>query len=1076
MLNINFWKVDIILNYKNYFVSDDEVVRESSDRKTAKAIGIMAGGAAVIFLAVGICFLWRKKKLQFLLNLKGKSEKRGSLEKSQDLLITEGVFTSNREQSSETNMDDLELPFFDFNTIIMATNNFSEQNKLGQGGFGIVYKGRLLEGKEIAVKRLSKNSGQGVEEFKNEVKLIVKLQHRNLVRLLGCSFQMDEKVLVYEYMENRSLDAILFDKARRSSLDWQTRFNIISGIARGLLYLHQDSRFRIIHRDLKASNILLDREMNPKISDFGMARIFGTDQTEANTVRVVGTYGYMSPEYAMDGIFSVKSDVFSFGVLVMEIISGKKNRGFYSANKELNLLGHSWKLWKEGNALELIDSSIDNSYSHSEVLRCIQVGLLCVQERAEDRPTMSSVVLMLSSETATIAEPKNPGFCLGSTPIETDSSSTKSTSRYVGIWYNNLPIQTVVWVANRDSPINDTSGILSINPNGNLELNQNHSTIPIWSTNVSFPQSQRNSISVVAQLSDIANLVLMLNNTKTVIWESFDHPTDTLLPYLKVGFDRKINQSWFLQSWKTDVDPGKGAFTLKFSTIGKPQLFMYNHDLPWWRGGHWNGELLVGIPNMKRDMATFNVSLVEDDNHVALTYNMFDKSVITRIVVQQSGFFQTFTWDNQKTQWNRYWSEPTDQCDNYGTCGSNSNCDPFNFENFKCTCLLGFEPKFPHDWYESRDGSGGCVRNNNASVCRNGEGFVKVVSLKVPDTTVAVAKGGLSLEECEKECLRNCSCTAYAVADVRNGGSGCLAWYGDLMDIQKLTDQGQDLFLRVDAVELAKANSNKSSKGVLGRKRLAAVLVVSIVAIIVLLSCVYCMWKKKRKDEMLQQSNQESSEEEIGAQSNTHSNLPFFSFKTIITATRNFSQEKKLGQGGFGSVYKGCLVNGQEVAVKRLSRDSDQTQRSSLEWGRRFKIICGIARGVLYLHQDSRLKIIHRDLKASNVLLDSAMNPKISDFGMARIFGENEIQARTKRVVGTYGYMSPEYAMEGRYSTKSDVFSYGVLLLEIIAGQRNTHCEIGRDSPNLIGHVWTLWTEGRALDIVDPALNQSYPS
>ncbi|CAJ2678386.1 unnamed protein product [Trifolium pratense] len=405
---------------------DDEVVRESSDRKTAKAIGIMAGGAAVIFLAVGICFLWRKKKLQFLLNLKGKSEKRaGSSEKSQDLLITEGVFTSNREQSSETNMDDLELPFFDFNTIIMATNNFSEQNKLGQGGFGIVYKGRLLEGKEIAVKRLSKNSGQGVEEFKNEVKLIVKLQHRNLVRLLGCSFQMDEKVLVYEYMENRSLDAILFDKVRRSSLDWQTRFNIISGIARGLLYLHQDSRFRIIHRDLKASNILLDREMNPKISDFGMARIFGTDQTEANTVRVVGTYGYMSPEYAMDGIFSVKSDVFSFGVLVMEIISGKKNRGFYSANKELNLLGHSWKLWKDGNALELIDSSIDNSYSHSEVLRCIQVGLLCVQERAEDRPTMSSVVLMLSSETATIAEPKNPGFCLGSTPIETDSSSSK---------------------------------------------------------------------------------------------------------------------------------------------------------------------------------------------------------------------------------------------------------------------------------------------------------------------------------------------------------------------------------------------------------------------------------------------------------------------------------------------------------------------------------------------------------------------------------------------------------------------------------------------------------------------------
>ncbi|ESW31225.1 hypothetical protein PHAVU_002G220200 [Phaseolus vulgaris] len=390
---------------------------------TIRDIGIVVGVAGFILLALGIFILWKKRKLQPI--LKGKTEKRGFSERSQDFLINEGVLSSDREQSGESNMDDLELPLFDFNTITMATNNFSEENKLGQGGFGSVYKGSLKEGQHIAVKRLSKTSGQGIEEFKNEVKLIVKLQHRNLVRLLGCSIQMDEKMLVYEYMENRSLDAILFDKAKKSSLDWQMRFNIICGIARGLLYLHQDSRFRIIHRDLKASNILLDKEMNPKISDFGMARIFGTDQIEANTMRIVGTYGYMSPEYAMDGIFSVKSDVFSFGVLVLEIVSGKKNRGFYLANKELNLLGHAWKLWIEGNAWELSDSSIDTLNSASEVQRCIQVGLLCVQERAEDRPTMSSVVLMLSSDTASMSQPKNPGFCLGTNPMETESSSSK---------------------------------------------------------------------------------------------------------------------------------------------------------------------------------------------------------------------------------------------------------------------------------------------------------------------------------------------------------------------------------------------------------------------------------------------------------------------------------------------------------------------------------------------------------------------------------------------------------------------------------------------------------------------------
>ncbi|KAI4299254.1 hypothetical protein L6164_032731 [Bauhinia variegata] len=389
-----------------------------------KVVGISVA-AAIVILALVFYFLCQKKKLKRILTGKTELTDPVSIERSQDLLFAEVVFSSNREQSAERKLEELELPLFDFNTLTMATNNFSEENKLGQGGFGIVYRGKLVEGQQIAVKRLSRNSGQGTEEFKNEVKLIVKLQHRNLVRLFGCCVEMEEKMLVYEYMENKSLDSFLFDKVKRSSLDWKKRFNIICGIARGLLYLHQDSRFKIIHRDLKTSNILLDKEMNPKISDFGMARIFGTDQTEANTLRVVGTYGYMSPEYAMDGIFSVKSDVFSFGVLVLEIISGKKNRGFYHANKDLNLLGHAWRLWKEGNALELIDSSFGDSYSPPEVLRCIQIGLLCVQERAEDRPTMSSVVLMLSSENATMAQPRIPGFCLGRAPNETDSSSSK---------------------------------------------------------------------------------------------------------------------------------------------------------------------------------------------------------------------------------------------------------------------------------------------------------------------------------------------------------------------------------------------------------------------------------------------------------------------------------------------------------------------------------------------------------------------------------------------------------------------------------------------------------------------------
>ncbi|XP_061975781.1 G-type lectin S-receptor-like serine/threonine-protein kinase SD1-1 [Populus nigra] len=203
--------------------------------------------------------------------------------------------------------------------LASATNNFSDSNKLGEGGFGPVYKGTLTDGQEIAVKRLSKNSRQGLEEFKNEVQHIVKLQHRNLVRLLGCCIQSDETMLVYKFLPNKSLDFYIFDETHSLLLDWPKRYNIINGIARGLLYLHQDSRLRIIHRDLKTSNILLDYEMNPKISDFGLARSFGENETEANTNKVAGTYGYISPEYANYGLYSLKSDVFSFGVLVLEI-------------------------------------------------------------------------------------------------------------------------------------------------------------------------------------------------------------------------------------------------------------------------------------------------------------------------------------------------------------------------------------------------------------------------------------------------------------------------------------------------------------------------------------------------------------------------------------------------------------------------------------------------------------------------------------------------------------------------------------------------------------------------------------
>eukprot|EP00258_Populus_trichocarpa_P032576 XP_024448595.1 G-type lectin S-receptor-like serine/threonine-protein kinase CES101 [Populus trichocarpa] len=322
-------------------------------------------------------------------------------------------------------------------TIMAATNSFSADNKLGQGGFGPVYKGILPDGREIAIKRLSRSSGQGLVEFKNELILIAKLQHMNLVRLLGCCIQGEEKMLVYEYMPNKSLDSFIFDQSKRELIDWKKRFEIIEGIAQGLLYLHKYSRLRIIHRDLKASNILLDENLNPKISDFGMARIFKINDLEGNTNQIVGTRGYMSPEYVMEGIFSVKSDVFSFGVLLLEIVSGRRIQSLLEIDGHpLNLVGYAWELWKAGSPFELVDPILKESCSKDQVLRCIHVGLLCVEDNAVDRPIMSDVISMLTSE-AQLPLPKQPAFSSARSIVE-EKSLSKPAEKFTSINYVSL--------------------------------------------------------------------------------------------------------------------------------------------------------------------------------------------------------------------------------------------------------------------------------------------------------------------------------------------------------------------------------------------------------------------------------------------------------------------------------------------------------------------------------------------------------------------------------------------------------------------------------------------------------------
>ncbi|XP_051152281.1 probable LRR receptor-like serine/threonine-protein kinase At1g53420 isoform X2 [Andrographis paniculata] len=290
----------------------------------------------------------------------------------------------------------LHTTLFTLKQIKAATNNFNPKNKVGEGGFGPVYK----DGTVIAVKQLSTKSKQGNREFVNEVGMISVLKHPHLVKLYGCCIEANQLLLVYEYMENNSLARALFgSEGQQLHLDWPTRRNICLGIARGLYFLHEESRIKIVHRDIKATNVLLDKDLTPKISDFGIARLDEEDCTHIST-RIAGTYGYMSPEYAMRGYLTDKADVYAFGIVLLEIVSGKSIATTRGPNGDpFFLLEWAKSLKKMGKLLELVDPRLESNYKENEVKIIIELAFVCTNVESTERPNMSTVVNILEKKT-----------------------------------------------------------------------------------------------------------------------------------------------------------------------------------------------------------------------------------------------------------------------------------------------------------------------------------------------------------------------------------------------------------------------------------------------------------------------------------------------------------------------------------------------------------------------------------------------------------------------------------------------------------------------------------------------------
>ncbi|PON82238.1 S-locus receptor kinase [Trema orientale] len=495
-------------------------------------------------------------------------------------------------------------------------------------------------------------------------------------------------------------------------------------------------------------------------------------------------------------------------------------------------------------------------------------------------------------------------------------SPGSSKNRYLGIWYKSIPVQTVVWVANRCNPINDSSGVLKINDTGNLVLwGQNKSVV--WYTS-----SLRRVRRPIAQLLDTGNLVVRDEddqNPDANLWKSFDYPCDTLLPEMKVGWDLRTGLKRRLSAWKSTEDPCPGDFTygIEFSPNRHtfPEAYIRKGTAKFYRSGPWNGLRLSGSPEL-RPNPLYDFNFVFNDDEVYYIYSLRNKSVISRIVMNQTtSIRERLTWIEAEQTWKRYSSVPRDDCDNYGVCGANGNC--IIGDNPMCYCLKGFKPKSQEKW-SLMDWSEGCVRNVPLNCHdKNKDGFLKFSGFKLPDTTNSWLDKRMNLKECRAKCLSSCSCMAYTNSDIRGEGSGCAIWFGDLIDIRQFASGGQEIYIRMPHSELAKADRKV-------RAILIVVAVIGGVAGMILFG--YCICRRRNFKDVTDENETIDRNETINENQGQEEDLdlPLFNLSTVSIATDNFSVSKKLGEGGFGPVYRGKLEDGQEIAVKRLSMSSGQ--------------------------------------------------------------------------------------------------------------------------------------------------------
>ncbi|XP_025825938.1 receptor-like serine/threonine-protein kinase SD1-8 [Panicum hallii] len=689
-----------------------------------------------------------------------------------------------------------------------------------------------------------------------------------------------------------------------------------------------------------------------------------------------------------------------------------------------------------------------------------------------------------------------------------------STKRYLGIWFS-VSRDAVCWVANRERPLNDNSGVLMVSDTGSLLLLDGSGRIA-WSSNSS------STSPVEAQLLDNGNLVVRNPGSATVLWHSFHHPSNVMLSGMKVGKDLSSGDEWYLTSWRSADDPSPGAFRRVLDTSGRPDNIVWQGSAKTFRTGPWNGVRFGGIPEVltyQQDL--FEYQMVISPREVTYGYNVKPGATFTYVVLTDNGEVKRLVWDATSRAWQTSYQGPRDVCDAYGKCGAFNLCNVSAASASFCGCIRGFRLASP--WRIA-----GRCRRNVALSCAAGsttDGFVPVPGVKLPDTHNASVDTGITVEECRARCLANCSCLAYAAADISAGGdgSGCIMWTDDLLDM-RYVDRGQDLYLRLAESELQPpppalppslpSRSRAPTGPVIGA-------VGSLVGILLVAFLLLVVIRRRRRR---RPSNTAPSTPDGFIQRTTPApTVPSSELSSLKKATGDFSESNIIGRGGFGIVYEGHLPDGRKVAVKRLIMQSSLTDeganafmrevgvmsklrhgnllqllsycqdgkerilvyeymknrslniyifggdprlRALLNWDRRLEIVRGVAKGVAYLHGLSE-EVIHRDLKSSNILLDDHWRPKIADFGTAKLFVVDETDPT---LIKSAGYTAPEYLSSERHLTlKCDVYSFGIILMEIISGKRNTA------TPALLSDAWESWSQGTISDLLDPAVAQPEP-